>query len=207
MILSLLIILTIISTITLCHSKEDTTFGIFAFISVILIIASIVGIGGFIKDVDKVNKLKSENINMIPISLYNDVYKFKVKEFEKITAQIEVAIDKNKFQVEVKSLNGVQVHLLPMSSAVVNANAGLGDIERGGAEKLKLLEVLIDKQHAIANDLVATRLSLIQKEFWGRNAMIMQLEGSIFDGYWVRLLSIKNTSKQDIVMNKVYFPN
>ena len=207
MILSLLIILTIISTITLCHSKEDTTFGIFAFISVILIIASIVGIGGFIKDVDKVNKLKSENINMIPISLYNDVYKFKVEEFEKITAQIEVAIDKNKFQVEVKSLNGVQVHLLPMSSAVVNANAGLGDIERGGAEKLKLLEVLIDKQHAIANDLVATRLSLIQKEFWGRNAMIMQLEGSIFDGYWVRLLSIKNTSKQDIVMNKVYFPN
>ena len=207
MILSLLIILTIISTITLCHSKEDTTFGIFAFISVILIIASIVGIGGFIKDVDKVNKLKSENINMIPISLYNDVYKFKVKEFEKITAQIEVAIDKNKFQVEVKSLNGVQVHLLPMSSAVVNANAGLGDIERGGAEKLKLLEALIDKQHAIASDLVATKLSLIQKEFWGRNAMIMQLEGSIFDGYWVRLLSIKNTSKQDIVMNKVYFPN
>ena len=207
MILSLLIILTIISTITLCHSKEDTTFGIFAFISVILIIASIVGIGGFIKDVDKVNKLKSENINMIPISLYNDVYKFKVEEFEKITAQIKVAIDKNKFQVEVKNLNGVQVHLLPMSSAVVNANAGLGDIERGGAEKLKLLEALIDKQHAIASDLVATKLSLIQKEFWGRNAMIMQLEGSIFDGYWVRLLSIKNTSKPDIVMNNVYFPN
>ena len=207
MILSLLIILTIISIITLCRSEDDGVFAIFAFTTAILIISSIFGIVGFIKDVDKVNKLKSENINMIPISLYNDVYKFKVEEFEKITAQIKVAIDKNKFQVEVKNLNGVQVHLLPMSSAVVNANAGLGDIERGGAEKLKLLEVLIDKQHAIANDLVATRLSLIQKEFWGRNAMIMQLEGSIFDGYWVRLLSIKNTSKPDIVMNNVYFPN
>ena len=207
MILSLLIILTIISIITLCRSEDDGVFAIFAFTTAILIISSIFGIVGFIKDVDKVNKLKSENINMIPISLYNDVYKFKVEEFEKITAQIEVAIDKNKFQVEVKNLNGVQVHLLPMSSAVVNANAGLGDIERGGAEKLKLLEALIDKQHAIASDLVATKLSLIQKEFWGRNAMIMQLEGSIFDGYWVRLLSIKNTSKPDIVMNNVYFPN
>ncbi len=207
MILSLLIILTIISIITLCRSEDEDIFIIFAFISAILVIASIFGIIGFVKDVDKVNKLKSENINMIPISLYNDVYKFKVEEFEKITAQIKVAIDKNKFQVEVKNLNGVQVHLLPMSSAVVNANAGLGDIERGGAEKLKLLEALINKQHAIANDLVATRLSLIQKEFWGRNAMIMQLEGSIFDGYWVRLLSIKNTSKPDIVMNNVYFPN
>lgn len=207
MILSLLIILTIISIIALCCSEDDNIFTVFAFTSALGVIFCFFGIIGFIKHVDEVNGLKSENINMIPISLYNDVYKFKVEEFEKITAQIKVAIDKNKFQVEVKNLNGVQVHLLPMSSAVVNANAGLGDIERGGAEKLKLLEALIDKQHAIANDLVATRLSLIQKEFWGRNAMIMQLEGSVFDGYWVRLLSIKNTSKPDIVMNKVYFPN
>lgn len=207
MILSLLIILTIISLAILFCARDEDVFVTFACISAILIIASIFGIIGLVKDVDKVNKLKSENINMIPISLYNDVYRFKVEEFEKITAQIKVAIDKNKFQVEVKNLNGVQVHLLPMSSAVVNANAGLGDIERGGAEKLKLLETLIDKQHAIANDLVATKLSLIQKDFWGRNAIIMQLEGSIFDGYWVRLLSIKNTSKPDLVMNNVYFPN
>jgi hypothetical protein len=207
MILSLLIILTIISLAILFCAREDSVFATFAIIGIIGFMACIFGIGGFIKHVDEVNKLKSENINMIPISLYNDVYKFKVEEFEKITAQIKLAIDKNKFQVEVKNLNGVQIHLLPMSSAVVNANAGLGDIERGGAEKLKLLEALIDKQHAISNDLVATKLSLIQKDFWGRNAMIMQLEGSIFDGYWVRLLSIKSTAKPDLVMNNPYFPN
>lgn len=178
----------------------------FAIIFFPINIAFIISIVVTAYSITATNTLKAQNINMMPTSALKAIYDEKVVQLEKVQAQIKEAFDKNKFQVEVKSLNGITLYSMPMSTNVVNATAGLGDIERGGAEKLKLLENLIDRQYSLAEELVESKRLLNREEYYTRNAEIMVLENSIFNGIIVKWLSIKNNSEMDIIENKVYFP-
>lgn len=203
LILSFLYYLRIFKGYKFSDDYDPTAFAFFFFPFNIAFIISVVIV---IISIHTTNTLKAQNINMIPKVALQAVYDEKVIQLEKVKAQIEEAFDKNKFQVEIKSLNGVSLYSMPMSTNIVNATAGLGDIERGGAEKLKLLENLISRQYSLAEELVESKRLLNREDYYARNIQIMVLENSIFDGVLVKWLSIKNNSEMDIIENKVYFP-
>lgn len=155
--------------------------------------------GMVINDINKVNTLKSQNINMIPQPELEKVYNIKMQELEKVQRLIQIAVDKNKFQIETETFNGLKLYTMPFSTASLQ---GIGDVERGGAEKLKLLEALIDKQKGIANEVIAASQALIRPEFYERNTEILAMENSLYDGLLVKWFTIDNNSKINIVYNR-----
>jgi hypothetical protein len=159
-----------------------------------------------VQDVERVNRLKAANINMIPTSALQDVYDLRMLELKKVQDQILKAFDKNKFQIRLQNLNGLSIYTSPLSSNVTSFQ-GLGDVERGGAEKLKLLHELIEKQYRLAESIIEAKKALYREEYYQNNASIMVYENSLFDGCLVRWFSIKNSSQLNIVQNSVYYPN
>ena len=166
----------------------------------------IISIGTVFDDISKTNILKAQNINMLPQSALETIYQEKVLQLQTVQHQIQKAFDKNQYQITVKNLNGISIYAMPMSGNGINFQ-GLGDIERGGAEKLKLLETLIEKQNHIATELIDAKVKMFREDYYKRNAEIMVYENSFFDGFIVRKFSIQNTTPLNVVENKVYFPN
>jgi len=203
MFLTIFLILAIVLLLFALVECEERWF--FATFGTISLIASIVFTLKFFQNIDKVNELKSLNVNMIPTAVIQRQIDFKKQKLDEVRSLIKQAFDKNKFQVDIRNIGAISVYAMPMS--VINSTAGLGDIERGGAEKLKLLQSLIVTQNRIANDLIASESQLIRVDFYDRQAKIMQLEYSIIDGFWVRHLSIKNSTENEIVMNRDIKPN
>lgn len=177
----------------------------FFWISFILFFAVCVSFLVLIGDVTKTNYLKAQNIHMLPKDILEKNIAVKNAELNDIKAQIKKAGDKNQFQVQIQNLNGISIYTMPMSANGTSFQ-GLGDIERGGAEKLKLLENLIEKQREIANELIQAQKELSREEYYKRNAEIMVYENSLFDGILVRWFSIKSNQNLNLIENRVYYP-
>ena len=128
--------------------------------------------------VEMTNSLKLQNINMIPMSVLEGIYYEKVIQLQKVQNRIEEAVNKNQFQVEIDNLNGFKMYQMPMSSAGTGFQ-WFGDIEKGGAKKLKLLESLIEKQNVIAEELIKAKIELSRPDYYKRNAEIMTFENSL----------------------------
>ena len=156
--------------------------------------------------VNETNILKAQNIHMLPKDILEKNIAVKKEELNDIKEQIKKASDKNQFQVQIKNLNGISIYSMPMSANGTSFQ-GLGDVERGGAEKLKLLENLIKKQKEIANELIQAQKELSREEYYKRNAEIMVYENSILDGILVRWFSIKSNQNLNLIENRVYYPN
>ena len=156
--------------------------------------------------VNETNILKAQNIHMLPKDILEKNIAVKKEELNDIKEQIKKASDKNQFQVQIKNLNGISIYSMPMSANGTSFQ-GLGDVERGGAEKLKLLENLIEKQKEIANELIQAEKELSREEYYKRNAEIMVYENSIFDGILVKWFSIKSNQNLNLIENRVYYPN
>ena len=170
----------------------------FGFLFLIIFLISALLTIFVIARVDGINSLKSQNINMIPTSVLEDIYNEKVIQLQKVQDKIQQSFDKNQFQVQINSLNGLQIYTMPMSGAGVGFQ-GLGDVEKGGAEKLKLLETLIEKQNIIAEELVKAKQDIARPDYYKRNAEIMTMENSIFDGWIIKWLSISNNVDSCII--------
>lgn len=158
-------------------------------------VAAFIVFCNFISTAHEVNRLKAINNNLLPIATLESDLEGKKAELNDVKKLIREASDKNKFQVTITQLSGTSVYAMPMSSTVVNTNAGLGDIERGGATKLKLLEHLIGVQMQIARDIVDSQDKLNRQEVLDRKAEIMAKEGNLLHGVLVRAFTIKDTSE------------
>ena len=181
-------------------------FDVFMAVCFPLLTLLIICVAVLVFHVNETNILKAQNIHMLPKDILEKNIAVKKEELNDIKEQIKKASDKNQFQVQIKNLNGISIYSMPMSANGTSFQ-GLGDVERGGAEKLKLLENLIEKQKEIANELIQAQKELSREEYYKRNAEIMVYENSILDGILVRWFSIKSNQNLNLIENRVYYPN
>lgn len=203
MITLLVFILFLICLCLLIVGKLEFDFDVFMMVCFPLLI---ICVAVLVFHVNETNKLKAQNIHMLPKDILEKNIAVKNAELNDIKEQIKKAGDKNQFQVQIKNLNGISIYSMPMSANGTSFQ-GLGDVERGGAEKLKLLENLIKKQKEIANELIQAQKELSREEYYKRNAEIMVYENSIFDGILVKWFSIKSNQNLNLIENRVYYPN
>lgn len=207
--LFILFILFLLSLYAFLHIifKREFIDGFGLIMLIIMILAFVFVIFNIVVyDIRETNILKAQNIHMLPKDILEKNIAVKKEELNDIKEQIKKASDKNQFQVQIKNLNGISIYAMPMSANGTSFQ-GLGDIEKGGAEKLKLLESLIEKQREIANELIQAQKELSREEYYKRNAEIMVYENSIFDGIVVRWFSIKSNQSLNLIENRVYYPN
>jgi hypothetical protein len=136
------------------------------------------------KNVERANKLYSEIVLMQPSSIDQILLEKRTAELGKVQYLIDKAVDKYQIQATTYDLRGFKMYMQPFSSGTL---ANLGDIERGAAEKLKGLNVLIEKQHQLANEIFALQIQVYKPEFYRLNQQLHVLKYSAFDGLIVRM--------------------
>jgi len=155
--------------------------------------------------INKYNRLITEITYMKPISINVAKYNNAKKELSKTEALINKIADKYQVQVKVENLNGISIYTAPLSQNVTSFN-GLGDIERGSGEKLKNLEVLIDKQNILAHELLEMANSQYGEEYYTKLQQLNALRYDLFSGVLVRWFGINPQTDLVLIKNKEIYP-
>jgi hypothetical protein len=160
---------------------------------------------GFIITYNQAITLKSKIELMQPVAI-DEARVVKAKaEFQVINKRIESFIKANKFQVEIADLKGLQIYVAPLSAGGISNFQGLGDIEKGGAEKLKLLKDMIDEQWKIAEKIIELEIAIYKPEFYQLNQELYAIKYGIGFGFLIRLLLPKEPAK--VIQNQIIFAN
>jgi hypothetical protein len=158
-------------------------------------------------DVQEYNKLTTQIIVMPPIEYDESRYTIVKNELDSVKSIIKDVLDKYQLQVEIKSLDGLSLYAMPMG---VNTSSlqGLGDIERGGGEKLKNLENLIEKQNTIANRLIPLATAKFKyEEFYKNNQERIALKYNLFSGWIIRSFGMSEAQcKESVLQNSNFKP-
>ena len=174
------------------------------FLNVLVCIGIFLTIQFIIEDIQKYNNTYTEVKFMSPVAIDITKYNNAKTELKKTENLIQNVVGKYKVQVEVKSLQGINIYSMPMSANTTSFQ-GLGDIERGSGEKLKNLEVLIEKQNQIANNIISLYNAQFKPEYYNNLQNLNALRYSWFSGWFVRWFGI-NEKDTIVVQNQNIYP-
>jgi hypothetical protein len=198
-----LIITSLLIIMCVVNKYKPTEEGFVATASLIVLQVFIVFC--FILSYNDAITLKSKIELMQPVAI-DEARVVKAKaEFQVINKRIESFIKANKFQVEIADLKGLQIYVAPLSAGGISNFQGLGDIEKGGAEKLKLLKDMIDEQWKIAEKIIELEMAIYKPEFYELNQKLYDIKYGITCGFLIRLLLPKEPAK--VIQNQIIFAN
>lgn len=130
-------------------------------------------------------------------------------EFNTVSNLIKETFDKYQIQAKTEDFKGFTIYTAPFSAGGIQTFQGLGDIERGSGEKLKNLEMLINKQWQLAEKIIELQATVYKPEFYTLNQELHILKYSAFDGIVVRwfLRDVKPVYNQEHYANGVNLKN
>lgn len=203
MIASLILIILLLSNIVFIIKLRDEGETLFMGVSLTLVFAFFCIMSVCI-DINQYNKKYNQIKFMQPASIDIEKYNNAKSQLKEVQLLIQDVADKYKMQIEIKSLQGINVYSLPMSANTTTFQ-GLGDVERASGEKLKNLERLIDKQQKLASELINLYNNQYKPEYYTNLQELNTLRYNIFSGWFVRLFGI--TDKDTIVIqNQNVYP-
>ncbi len=150
----------------------------------------------FLHSIYFANETKASLATMLPDKAVEAKINTMKINLNNIQLLIKEAALKNKFQVNSVDLKGLKIMSSPMSYTGISLQ-GLGDIERGGAEKLRIFSQLIEEQYQYAEKIATLEFQLYRPEWYDLKKTLLQQENNIYTGLAVRLFSIDS----DVIEN------